>query len=141
MLAKQKAPGAFTFVDKCYLSTLLTERGYCLHACRGNVVMHQEALSLPPRKSQGKNHPPWNFAVKFSTASPEAGLWPDTVSLRSHRWEIAALCIFYYCFPMDHNCPVVWWKGCRVLKEHLVFWDKLTAKSGLPPAPFGRRSF
>ena len=69
MPANQKAPGAFMFAGKCCLNTLITKGGYGLHAFRGNVVVWQEALSALPRISQEKSqHPPQNFAGKFSIA-------------------------------------------------------------------------
>lgn len=145
MPAKQKAPGVFTFAGKCYSSTLFTKReGYCLQAFRGNVVVRQQALSILPRISQRKKKKslPRNFAG-FGIAPPEPGLWPDTwyhcppTEEKLLFWS----CISYYLFPTDHNCPVVWWKGCCVLKEHLMFWDILAVKSGLPPAPIGSRYF
>lgn len=96
MPAKQKAPGVFTFAGKCYLSTLLTKKGgYCLHAFGGNVVMWQEALSLLPRMSQEKNPPSSTKlcrAAGNSSSRARAVTW-HTVSLSSHRWEIAALII------------------------------------------------
>lgn len=132
MPVKQKTPGVFMFAGKCYLSTPLTKRGgYCLHAFGGNVIVQQEALSLLPRLSQEKTTSSMKLCREVGHSSSRAStvIWhvvsPPPTDEKLQLW----LCVFYYLFPRDCDCPVVWWKGCCVQKEYMMFWDKLAVRS------------
>lgn len=103
-----------------------------VHALRGNVSAWQTALPILPSVSQEEISSSMKLRRevrhRFSRAS--AVIWHIVTAHPQMR-----NCCFGCAFSItrDHDCSVVWWKGCCVQKEHTTSWGK----SGFLPASWG----